>query len=78
MRLTIQNCEEYIGKTLDSYRRLHHHYPLTVICGKGRIYGEPIIRDAIGTCFPVPDETDLFNRVDFDFVAQEQMMEDAE
>ena len=67
MYLTIQNAEIYLGKTLYAYKPLYHHYPLVVKqFNDGRYY----YKDLTGTCIPVPDKADLFNKVYFDYALE--------
>lgn len=65
MYLTTANAEDYIGKKLDSKRRILGIYPYTVIRGKN---GELLTVDRLGVASPVPKENDLFNAVRFDIV----------
>ena len=65
MKLTKENAHLYEGKTLDTYRRLFHHYPITV---KRNKLGELMYVDRTGTYISIPKENDLFNAVHFDFV----------
>lgn len=69
MRLTKENAHLYEGKTLDAEKRLWHHYPLQV---KRNGLGELKVVDITDTWIEIPDEKDLFNRIDFDFVTDTQ------
>ena len=62
---TTENAERYLGKTLDSRKRMFHYYPLTV---KKWPNGAYAYVDRTGTAMPVPEPKDRFNRVWFDFV----------
>lgn len=65
MRLTKQNAAEYVGKVLMlNGKARFHYYPLTVGQWKN---GEYFYKDANGVCMDVPDETDRFNAVYFDY-----------
>ena len=63
--LTTDNAELYVGAEIDCTIRRGYHYPLIV--GKwesGRYY----VKDAVGTCIPVPRPEDFSNRIRFDIV----------
>lgn len=65
MHLTKQNVEQYVGKTLYcNSKGWFHHYPLTV---KQRKDGSYCYIDRVGTAMQVPDESDKFNSVYFDY-----------
>ena len=67
MYLTAENAHEYVGKTLDSSRRLFHHYPLYVVYSESMGY---FVKDKTGTYMPIPSEKDTFNRFYFDIVKE--------
>lgn len=64
MKLTQQNAHLYEGKTVDAYRRKWHYYPLQVMKSKS---GRYVYKDRNGTFMDIPEETDSFNAVDFDY-----------
>ena len=61
--LTPENAPEYLGKTLDSSRRILGAYPYKVIQFPDGSYGA---MDRAGVCIPV--SPDQFNQVYFDIV----------
>lgn len=49
--ITIDNAADFVGKTVDCYRRLGHHYPIRVIQGVSGLY----IVDRNGVMMPLND-----------------------
>ncbi|MDE5995112.1 MAG: hypothetical protein K2G60_06330 [Oscillospiraceae bacterium] len=65
MRLTQQNAHQYVGKILCcNSKGMFHYYPLTV---KQRDNGQFYYIDRNGVAMAVPDESDTFNTVYFDY-----------
>lgn len=70
MYLTIQNAEQYVGKTITAKRGgLFHHYPLKVFKYPDGTYG---YSDRAGVGMLVPDEKETFNTVWFDTVLESE------
>lgn len=68
MRLTQENAHLYEGKVLYAERKLFHYYPLYV---KRNMLGELMVCDSVGVWERIPPESDLFNRIDFDYAIKE-------
>ena len=64
--ITLETAPELIGKTVDCFKRVYHHYPLTVIQGvnTGRYY----IVDRNAVAIPIGDH----DRIPYDFIVKEQ------
>ncbi len=69
MELTTENAELYLGKKLDSHSRWFHYYPLKVTKTPE---GKYMYVDRNGVAMMVPEPSDRFNRVCFDFVCGEE------
>ena len=63
--ITYENAAAMEGKTVDCYKRIGHHYPLTVIRGvnTGRYY----IVDRNAVAIPI----DQKDNIPFDFIVEE-------
>ena len=65
MYLTTENVHDYLGKTLDSKKRILGAYPYKVIQTPS---GEYLAEDRAGVCLKIAEPKDTFNAVYFDIV----------
>jgi len=71
MYLTTANASEYLGKTLDSKKRILGSYPYKVIQTPS---GEYLAVDRAGVGIKVAEPNDLFNAIYFDIVTETAAM----
>lgn len=64
MRLHKGNASKYVGRVLDSKKRMFNHYPLRVL----EINGKYFYTDRNKVMIDVPEERDIPNSVYFDKV----------
>lgn len=65
MRLSTANVKEYLGKTLDSEKRILGSYPYKVIQTP---HGEYLAVDRAGVGLVIAEPNDTFNQIYFDIV----------
>lgn len=63
--ITLENAPELIGKTVDCFKRVCHHYPLTIIQGVNT--GRYFIVDRNAVAIPIGEH----DKIPYDFIVEE-------